>query len=417
MKRVRRFSALIACFYLAAPAPARADVISDWNQIALTFIGTAIVGHPGPQSLLDAAIVQAAMHDAIQAYEHRFQPYARNIAVAAGSPVAAAARAARDVLVARLPLQETAINDRYLLYLSQNSLLPTDPGVAVGQDAADGVLDLRVNDGSFPVGFPQFNGANEIGVWRPTPPGFATMNAPWAGGVVPYTMTSTAGCQPAPLPALTSSEYAENYNEVKTFGSAGSTARSDEQDHLVRFYNENFITQLNRLARDVADAQQLDTGNRARLLALVNLSMADAFICAWESKRHFAFWRPITAIREGDNDGNPATAGDPTWTPAVTTPPYPDYTSGANNITAATTRILALYFGDHTTFRVTSLSPTLLATDATFIEYTRFSDVQKDVIDVRVWQGIHFRFADTEGRSQGRRVAQHAFKNFLQPIQ
>jgi hypothetical protein len=242
------------------------------------------------------------------------------------------------------------------------------------------------------------------------------MTAPWAGQVVPYTMTSTAGCQPAPLPALTSSEYAEAYDEVKTFGSAGSPARSDEQNHLVRFYNDNFITQLNRLARDIADAQQLDTGHRARLLALVNLAMADSFICAWESKRHFAFWRPITAIREGDNDGNPATAGQTDWTPAVTTPPYPDYTSGANNVTGAVTRILALYFGDHMTFRATSLSPTLLPGDATFVEYHKFSDMAKDVVDVRIWQGIHFRFADTEARSQGRRVANHAFKNFLQPI-
>jgi hypothetical protein len=189
------------------------------------------------------------------------------------------------------------------------------------------------------------------------------------------------------------------------------------QTHLARFWADNFLVQWNRTIRDLAAARGLDSGSLGRLLALANLATADAFITAWEGKKFFAFWRPITAIREGDNDGNSATAGEPGWTPFLTTPPYPEYPSGANNVTGAMTRILALFFGsDHVTFTITSQSPALLPGDATSITYHKFSDVAKDVIDVRVLQGIHFRFADTEARSQGRRIANHAFRNLLQPL-
>ena len=292
-----------------------------------------------------------------------------------------------------------------------------DPGVAVGSLAAAGVLALRVNDGSFPASFPAFNGAALTGVWRPTPTAFLSMATPWAGAVTLFTAESTAGFQPEPPPALTSAEYTEAYNEVKAYGSASSTVRTLAQTQLSRFYGDNFLAQWNRALRDISAVHQLDSSQTARLLALANLASADAFICAWESKKFFAFWRPITAIQEGNDDGNDATIGDATWTPFVTTPNYPDYTSGANNITSAMTRTLALFFdSDHVMFTVTSLSPLLVAGDPTSITYYKFSDAAKDVIDVRILQGIHFRFADTEARSQGRRIANHAFKNSLQPL-
>jgi hypothetical protein len=402
-------------FVVARPAAAGADVVADWNIIALAQIGA---GHPGPAGVIDLAIVQAAVHDAIQAYDQAYQPYALSLESPAGSPVAAVATAARDVLVARLPpTQDAAVQAMYLQYLSDNGLAVSDAGVAVGSMAAAGVLALRQNDGSFPTSFPAFVGAELTGVWRPTPPGFLAMAAPWAGAVVPFTMGSTAGFQPAPPPALTSTEYAEAYNEVKAYGAASSTVRTPAQSHLSRFYADNFLVQWNRALRGIAADHHLDSGRTARLLALANLATADAFICAFESKKFFAFWRPITAIREGDSDGNDLTVGDPNWTPLITTPNYPDYTSGANNVTSAMTRILALFFGsDHMTFTMSSESPLLLTGDPTTITYYRFSDAAKDVIDVRIYQGIHFRFADTEARSQGRRVANHAFRNFLLPL-
>jgi hypothetical protein len=410
--------ALLCSFLMslvATPAAAQSQAVIDWNATAIQQV---TAGHTGPAGVIDVAVVQAAVHDAVQAYERVYQPYALSIGNASGSQIAAIATAARDALIGRLPpAQDAAIQPLWEAYLTSRAISLVDPGVAIGSLAATGVLALRVNDGSFPDTFPAFNGMNQVGVWRPTPPGFASMASPWAGAVVPFTTESTAGFQPAPLPGLSSGEYTEAYNEVKRYGSASSTFRTPEQNHLTRFYADNFLAQWNRALRDIAVAHQLDAGRTARLLALANLATADAFICAWEAKKFFAFWRPITAIREGHADGNDATAGDPSWTPLVTTPNYPDYTSGANNVTSAMTRILALFFeSDHVIFTVSSLSPLLVAGDPTSITYYKFSDAAKDVIDVRVWQGIHFRFADTEARSQGRRVANYAFRNFLQPL-
>ena len=152
----------------------------------------------------------------------------------------------------------------------------------------------------------------------------------------------------------------------------------------------------------------------ARLFALANLAIADAFITAWESKNFYVFWRPLTAIVEGDNDGNPDTTGDAAWQPLFNTPNYPDYTSGANNITGAMTRTLALFFRrDHMTFEVTSLAPLAVQKTRTF---HRFSEAAQEVVDARVLQGIHFRFADTAARAQGRRIAEWTFSHFLLPI-
>lgn len=399
--------------FTAVPATASAQAVKSWNEIAIAQISA---GHPGPAGVFDVAAVQAAVHDAVQAYAQTHHPYAMDIENATGSQAAAVATAARDVLMARLPAAQAAATlTAWQNYLTGLGIPLDDPGVAVGSAAAAGVLALRLNDGSFPAVFPAFNGANQVGVWRPTPPGFLTMAAPWASDVVPFTASSTAGFQPEPPPSLTSAAYAEAYNEVKSRG-ASTSPRTAAENHLVRFYTDNFLAQWNRVLRGVITDYGLDEAGAARLLALANLSSADAFISVWQAKKFYSLWRPITAIREGEADGNAQTIGDPTWTPAVTTPNYPDYTSGANSLAGAITRTLALFFGsDHLPITMSSASSALLAGDATTIAYQRFSDVAKDIVEVRILQGIHFRFADTESRSQGRRVANHAFRDVLVP--
>src|SRR5207248_3635280 len=155
-------------------------------------------------------------------------------------------------------------------------------------------------------------------------------------------------------------------------------------------------------------------GDSARLFALANLAMADAAITAWDSKRHYFFWRPVTAIQEGNNDGNSRTAGDTGWQPLINTPPYPDYSSGANNVTGAMTQMVALFFGtDRVSFSLTSSIPQVVQKTRT---YDHLSDLAQDVVDVRIYQGIHFRFADTVARRQGRQVARWAFRHFLRPV-
>jgi hypothetical protein len=208
----------------------------------------------------------------------------------------------------------------------------------------------------------------------------------------------------------TADRDATDYNEVKALGAQSNSARTPEQTELAYFYagksGNNFVL-WHRALRDVAAAHVKNIADSARLLVLANLAMADALITVWDSKKHYVLWRPVTAIQEGENDGNAATAGDPSWQPFLNTPPYPDYTSGANGVTGALTRSLALFFGkDDMTFTVTSdYSEAPKKTR----NYNRFSDMASDMVNVRIYHGIHFRFADEASREKGTKVADWVF--------
>lgn len=419
--KLQSFPALaIFAILLAAPASASADAVGDWNAIAVQ--ATVTAARPGPTGVLDIAMVQAAVYDAVQAIEKEYQPYYVDIPGASGSPTAAAAKAAHDVLVNRFPAQAASLDTTYHDYLSNNGLAENDPGVAVGQQAAAGIIALRANDGSFPNPEPPpFTGGTDPGEWRPTvsylpgpPPSLAPMAAPWLATVTPFTLNSPTQFRADPPPDLTSARYRRAYDEVKALGSLTSSTRTPDQTDLGYFYSDNFLALWNRGLRDIAAAHVNNIGDSARLFALANLAMADAAITAWDSKKYYVYWRPVTAIQEGDNDGNPKTEGDTAWQPFINTPPYPDYTSGANNVTGAVTRILKLFFGtDHLTFSLNSTVPQVIQPTRT---YDRFSDAARDVVDVRIYQGIHFRPADIVGRRQGRHVAKWAFKHFLRPV-
>lgn len=394
---------------LATPTSARADVVTDWNAMTVGYVNTA--ARPAPAWILDLAMVHIAMHDAIQAFQQRFETYAEPIVGATGSPVAAAATAARDVLVSRFPAQEATIQLAYLAYLADHGLLVSDPGVAVGQEAALRIIALRSNDGAFPPNPEVFIGSTEPGQWRPTQPTFQPMSAPWMGGVTPFALEDVER-QPGP-PQLSSGLYARDYNEVKALGARVGSARTAAQTSLARFYSGNFFAQMNTIARSVALARLSDIGDTARLLALANVSAADALIVAWNNKRTYNVWRPSTAIFEGDYDGNPHTVGDPAWLPLFNDPPYPDYTSGANSITSAFMRTLALFFGDNAyTFTVTTPVP-----GQGTRTYRHFSAVANDVADARIYMGIHFRFADEVARRQGKQAADWAFSYVLRPLE
>jgi hypothetical protein len=410
---------------LAAPVSARADAVADWNAIAVQATVTtcpapvcvpAIPARPGPTGVLDIAMVQAAVYDAVQAIERRFKPYHVVIPAASGSPVAATAKAAHDVLVSRFPWQAAFLDMTYHQYLDSHFLEENDDGVAVGATAAAGIIALRANDGSFPnPPPPDFTGGTALGVWRPTPPAFAPMLAPWLATVTPFTIKSPSQFRPQPPPALTSPEYTRAYNEVKDMGALNNSSRTFEQTDLAQFWAANYPVLWNRVLRDIANAHVDNIGDSARLFALVDLAVADAVITAWDSKVTYVFWRPSTAIQLGEFDGNPRTDGDPTWAPLVVNPAYPDYTSGANNVTGSATRALALFFGtDEMTFDVTTTNtgPTVVDTRT----YNSFSDVAEDVVNARIYEGIHFRFADTLARKQGKHVAQWAFSHFLRPL-
>jgi hypothetical protein len=404
---------------------ARADAVSDWNAIAVQRIGAANPAHPAPVTFLDIAIVNAAVYDAVQAIERQYKPYYVEIPGASGSSDSAAAKAARDVLVNLFPAQTGTIDGIYNQYLIDHSLSPLDPGVAVGATAAAGIIALRANDGRFPPGQVPFVGGTAPGEWRPTdsfqgappsPPPFSPMAAPWVANVTPFTLKSGDQFRSAPPPPLDSKEYTKAYDEAKAMGARFNSARTTDQTNLGLFWASNYMALWNRVARELAAAQNLSIGDNARLMALMTFSMADAIISSWDSKVTYVSWRPLTAIRLGNDDGNPDTVGDPTWEPLINTPNYPDQTSGANNATASATRSFSLFFGtDEVTFTVNTTNTTPgIPQSKTF---QRFSDAADEVVVARIYEGIHFRFADEDARKQGRHVAQWVHGHALKPLE
>jgi hypothetical protein len=240
------------------------------------------------------------------------------------------------------------------------------------------------------------------------------MLVPWLAKVTPFTLKYPAQFRAAPPPALNSSQYTADYNEVKAMGASVNSARTPDQTDFAYFFADNAFLYWNRALQGIANTYLHNIGDSARLFALATMAMADAAITAWDSKRLYAYWRPVTAIQNGDNDLNPYTAGDPNWLPLITTPSYPEYTSGANNLSGATTRTLKHFFGtDEVNFSLTSNFPLAVLKTRT---YSRFSDAANDVMNARIYEGIHFRTADVLGRMQGEHVADWAFSHVLRPL-
>jgi hypothetical protein len=411
---------LVALF--AGAQPVRADAVTDWNEITVAAVTT---GRPGTIGVVDIALVQVAVHDAVQAMEQRFEPYHVEIEVSKsvrmkGRRSAAVAAAAHDVLVGMYPAQAATLDATYFNYLADHGL-NGDPAILVGQQVAARILPLRrANPNPLP---PPFVGGNGIGTWRPTisllgnppsPASFSPMATPWMADLDPFTLTSPTRFRAEPPPALTSARYTRDYNEVKELGALVSAKRTAEQTDLAYFYSDVTPAQWNRALRGIANRYLHRSGDSARLFALAGLATADALITSWDSKRYFAFWRPLTAIQEGEADGNPATVGDPAWQSLINNPNYPEYTSGANSVSGAMTRTLELFFGtDKVAFEITSLAPQAVRKTR---RYHRFSDAAEDVVDARIYLGIHFRFADVAARTQGRRIADWAYHRFLLPL-
>jgi PAP2 superfamily len=413
MTKLTKFACLILFGSLSCAGPVWADAVTDWNDIANVAVAT---GRPGPSGALDLALVQAAVHDAVQALDRRHEPYFAEVPGASGSLSAAVAAAAHDVLVAFYPSQAVSLDISYSAYLANNGL-SGDPGLVVGQKVSAMIVPLRR---LVPSSFQPFIGGTNAGQWRPTesflpgpPASFSAMAVPWMAESDPFTLTGPARFRAEPPPALTDNRYRIDYDEVKAYGSLVSAARSAQQTDVAYFWSENFLAQWNRALRAIAINNVPRQGDRARLFALANLAVADALISAWDSKKFYFIWRPLTAIREGNSDGNPNTVGDQTWQPLINNPNYPDYTSGANNVTGAMTQVLALFFRtDRMTFQVTSNAPLAVQKTRT---YNRFSDAAQEVVDARVYLGIHFRFADTAARTQGRQVARWVVGHYLLP--
>lgn len=411
MKRQTKGVVAIAATLLSFWTPAHADVVTEWNAIALS----CVQGPPvppmrgGPAGLLDIALVQAAVHDAVQAIEGRFEAYEyRNPALrGVGSPQAAAAAAAHGVLIGLYGAEAKCLEN----VADPATTYAGDAGLLAGAEAAAALLPLHRPTMVLPSD--PFLGSTEPGQWRPTP-GVTQGSGTFLGYTAPFALTRPSQFRPAPPPSLKSARYRRDYNEVKSVGSLQSATRTPEETDVARFWTANFFSQWYEALRTIAEERLERTGDRARLLALVSFAAADSQISVYEAKYHYNYWRPITAIHEGHADGNPGTIGDPDWTPFINTPPYPEYTSGANCLTAAITSVLRRFFKtDHVAFSIASTTGGLEVNPRS---YQRLSDIEKEMIGARVLQGIHFRTAETQGRKQGQRIGHWTYRNYLRPL-
>ena len=417
MTGTRRLAGILVCIGVGMATPARGDVVTDWNVIMMN---TIAAGPPatGPSRQLEMAMVHLAMHDAVQAIQRRFETYSRDITPTSGSMIAAAAKAARDVLVNRFPAQTAALDTIYAQYLTDHQIAANDGGIAAGAQAAAAMIAGRVGDGAYPVPSPTFFGSTEIGKWRPTvfvnndPNQPASMVGPWLATTRTFAVFHTSQFFAPQPPRITSRRYTRDYNEVKALGRREGSSRTPEQTAIANFYSQAPPDYWNRTMRAfvLTDKYVTDVGDSARMFALVNVALADTLMTVWQSKIQYNVWRPVTAIQLGDVDGNRSTVGDPAWQPLFATPNYPDYISGASGLAGAAAEMLRLFFrSDRVNFNVVSPMGNRF--------YTRFSDAAQDIVDARIYMGIHFRFPDTAGRTCGAKVARWTYRYFLRSLQ
>ncbi|HEX9416002.1 MAG TPA: vanadium-dependent haloperoxidase [Gaiellaceae bacterium] len=419
---------------LAAPAIAQANEVTSWNEIAtrtlVAFPGPA--GGAPPASQINMAMVQGAVYDAVNAIERRHQPYRlETLFDSMASKEAAVATAAYRVLsniISTVPYTINFPNRASLLesvatdYANALALIPDSEfkteGIAAGNAAADAMIAARQNDGRFGPSPWAPKPTYDIGEWRPllNPDGTPVLDpTPWVGGVQmrPFLMQSPSQFRTDGPNALTSAAYAEDFNEVKALGSRNSTTRTAEQMHIAIFWQSTPVATWNAVARNLADDPDyhVDFGDSALLFAMQNLAAADAAINCWNDKYYWVFWRPWTAIQLADEDDNPATEPDPAWT-SLLTAPYPEHPSGHLCLDGSHLRVLQMFFGtDKIPFGVTSVN---FPGETRYFD--RFSQALKEIIDARIWAGLHFRTADVQAELLGMKVAHYMAKHYFQPL-
>jgi hypothetical protein len=419
--------ALLACAVtvtaLAVPSVAQADVLNDWNVIAqnqaLTLRPTA---HGQTRGI---AMVQGAVYDAVNALRPRYEPYLLDLAALHarpfGSRKAAIATAAHHVLVEiAAPAQVAGLDSAYTATMATipNGRVKNE-GLRVGAAAAAAMLTARDDDGfiapfSFVIG-------SDPGDWRPLTPTALDPDA-WVSNLTPFLIESPSQFRSAGPNALTSAAYAEEFAEVKEVGALNSSTRTADQTTAAIFWQAPPAALWNRLARDLSAEHDISVAKEARLLAMINLAAADGAIACWNEKYYWNFWRPRAAIQEAGTDGNPATVADPAWeplfhpstatTPPLITPPFPEHPSGHGCVSGAVLHTLRAFFGTNdVAFDVHSGrfpgQPR---------HFGRFTRALQEIIDARVWGGIHFRTADVQGAVIGKKVARYMRRHYFQRV-
>jgi membrane-associated phospholipid phosphatase len=393
---------------------ARPEVVLRWNEITLQAIKADRT--PPPKAARNLAAVHVAVYDAVNAITRTHRPFRAHVAAPEGaSPESAAAAAAHRVLIDLYPARKERFDRALAATLAE---LPDgagrDEGVRLGREVAEKVLAWRRGDGSdrearHPLG-------RGVGVWRPTPPGFRPPLLPGWSAVAPFAVTSGEQFRPKPPPELSSAAYVESFNEVKALGARDSRTRTAEQTLIALFWADGDGTvtppgHWNRIAQDVARQRGTGLAENARLFALLNVCLADAGVCCWECKFKYDLWRPVTAVRDADLDGNPDTERQAGWRPLLTTPPFPSYTSGHSTFSGAAAAALAEFFGtDAVRFSTTSEGA-----PGERRSFDGFWAAAQEAGRSRIYGGIHYEFDNSAGLNMGRDIARHVARNFFLP--
>jgi hypothetical protein len=434
----------------AAAALPPGDTVAQWNQIAEdTVVGS---GTFLPEGFLYVAYPSAAVYDAVVAIEGGFEPYGPAIDAPAGASVnAAVVEAAYRTLWAYFPPEACnpasppavyafclGVRPRLdALYAEALSAIPPGQakteGQAVGLQAANDIIALRSGDGRMtPIGvtssFPTLPPGP--GVWRLTPPAFVAPQTPWLANVRPFVLQRPDQFLPDPPPSLQSDEWVEAFNQIKAYGAANSTVRTDEQTAIAKFWSANVVRQYNGAGRDIAAAHGLDLLDTARLMAMVNVVGADAHISGIYAKYHYLFWRPVTAIDPtaviadgfgpvpGYDDGNPATVEQTGWRPLLTTPNFAEYPAQHGVITSAMAEVFGAFLGtNQIDLDIHGFDPAGPPGNLSAVRHFDMSnDLRSEIIDARLWAGLHYRFSGVAGVVLGRNVAKYDLGHALQPI-
>jgi hypothetical protein len=404
MKHVAAALGILAALSSGA---ARADTVTDWNRTSIEVLKAANVSsNPASRSL---AMVHVAMSDAINAVQDRYARYLPDLpTVPSASAEAAAAAAARQILVQLYPNQKAIVEEAYGASLKAIADGPAKiEGIALGERVAAAVQADRASDGT---NVPDtYRPVTTPGVWVPTaPPLFAEY-----ARVKPWALKSADQFRPGPPPELGSALYARDYNETKNLGGQKSSARTPAQTDAVKFWTQiNIGPAWQTAARELSAAKGLGLAENARLFALLNMGVANTFITDWDAKFAYNFWRPVTAIRNGDMDGNEATERDPGWVPMNATPMHPEYPSQAAIISGLAVGILEAVFGPNPPIPFTA---TDMANPRLTRQFQTIAQLADEHNDVRVWGGIHFRNSLEVGRDMGRKIATYLVDNAIKP--
>ncbi len=400
--------ALLIGTYVTVPAQPQ-DPVMEWNQEAARLTLLPASGLAPVQQTRTMAIVQVSVHDAVNGITRQYRTYLPSSPAPAGaSPEAAAIASAHHALRNLFASNAASLDAMFLASLAANGLSVDDPGVGYGRSAAAAILAVRANDGAAAA---QFNyrarRAGLPGVWVPLTSAPALL--PGWGNVTPWVQTSGSQFRPEGPPPLDSEQYARDYNEIKEIGSINSATRTAEQTQIATFWLGSPVAIWNQPLRNLVAASNFDLSTKARTFALVHMAAADSSIACWDAKYVYNFWRPQPAIRRGDEDGNPLTTADPGWTPLFPTPRHPEYGSGHTTNSSAMATIMQLTFGDAPGVPITSTITGITR------QWNTFNQGLDEVIDARIYSGLHFRTADEVGSMHGQQVALFVWANALRP--